>query len=232
MKQPIFITGIQRSGASLVARIIQMAGAWGGECNNMYENNRLRELMDVYYRDILNIPKAGQYPLPDGFIIPNNWEAVIHSAIKDQGYDGTKPLIYKDHRLGQVWEAWNHIFPNAKWIIVRRRSGDVINSCMKTGYMTAFQNEEFQRAVGVENEKEAWRWWVHWHERRFVEMIESGLNCKVIWPERMVEGDYAQMYETVEWLGLGWRNDMISRIEPVLWKGRKILKGVKQNEDN
>ena len=52
-------------------------------------------------------------------------------------------------------------------------------------------------------------------------MIEAGLNCKVVWPERMVSGDYQQIHETLEWLGLKWNKEVINWIDPLLWYNRK-----------
>jgi hypothetical protein len=101
---------------------------------------------------------------------------------------------------------WNNVYPDAKWIIVRRRTGDIIYSCMHTAYMNAYNN------------KEGWKSWVHKYEDKFVEMIQAGLNCKVIWPERMVGGDFTQLYETIEWLGLERNKNLKKEILPMLWK--------------
>ena len=56
-------------------------------------------------------------------------------------------------------------------------------------------------------------------------MIEAGLNCKVVWPDRMVNGDYSQIQETLEWLGLPWDHSIINIIDPLLWHSK--LKGGK-----
>ena len=108
--------------------------------------------------------------------------------------------------MSLIWPVWNIAFPNAKWIIVRRRTGDVIQSCLKTGYMTAYAEEA------------GWLEWVHEHEKRFVEMIEAGVNCKIIWPERMIHGDLQQLYEVIDWLGLTWKKEALDFINPQLWK--------------
>jgi len=138
----------------------------------------------------------------------------------DQGYkDG--PWMYKGAKMCQHWPVWNYAFPDAKWIIVRRKTPDIINSCMRTGFMRAFVNQSNQRYVGAKNEQEGWLWWVHQHEERFVEMVKTGLNVKWIWPERMIDGDYSQIKEMLEWLGLEWDQDVVDFIEPKLWKSRQ-----------
>jgi hypothetical protein len=85
--------------------------------------------------------------------------------------------------------------------------------------MRAFSKKEIQDRVGAKDAREGWLWWVHRHEEYFVEMLQEGLNCKIIWPERMVNGDYQQMHELIDWLGLKWNNGIYNFIEPKLWRG-------------
>ena len=119
------------------------------------------------------------------------------------------------------WPVWHYAFPNAKWIIVRRRTGDIVQSCMKTAFMRAFVKNAACKAVGAKDEREGWIWWVRQHEARFNEMMNEGVNCKVVWPERMVTGDYEQLYETLEWVGLQWRTEVLEFIDGKLWHARR-----------
>jgi hypothetical protein len=70
--------------------------------------------------------------------------------------------------------------------------------------------------VAYETE-EGWLEWVHEYEKRFVEMIQAGVNCKIIWPERMINGNLQQLYEVIEWLGLTWKKEALNHINPLLW---------------
>lgn len=90
--------------------------------------------------------------------------------------------------------------------------------------MRAFNNEANREEVGAKTEDEGWLWWVHQHEQRFREMIDEGVNVKIVWPERMVQGDYKQMYETIDWLGLEWNSKALSFVDPLLWKARQKQK--------
>jgi hypothetical protein len=119
------------------------------------------------------------------------------------------------------WPVWHYAFPDAKWVIVRRRNGDIVQSCLRTGFMRAFRDKRIQQAVGAEDEAAGWLWWCHQHEQRFVEMITEGLQCKIVWPERMVRGDYGQMMELMDWLGLPWNSKVLEFIDPKLWKARR-----------
>ena len=230
MQSPILITGCARSGTSMVAGAINICGAFGGvmsgpnrnNAKGMFENARIRNtLTKPYLRDI-GADQLGQYPLPDvtRLPIPSNWRQRVETVMKEEGYkDG--PWMYKGAKMCLTWPVWHYAFPDAKWIIVRRKTSDIINSCVKTNFMRAFSSTNFRMAVGAETEEDGWRWWIHQHEQRFIEMIQAGLNVKVVWPERMVTGDYQQLMETIEWLGLEWKTEVLTFIDPRLWKARR-----------
>jgi len=209
-KAPILITGCPRSGASMIANIIELCGAFGGTVtsNNHYENLRVKMLEAEYFR-LLGVDPRGQYPLPEpeSITIPVTWRKQVENAVIKEGYqNGT--WFYKSSLISLIWPIWNYAFPNAKVVIVRRRTGDVITSCLKTSYMDAFST------------REEWAEWVHEYEERFTAMINNGVNCKIIWPERMVTGDYTQLNELLDWLGLPWKSTIISTIDPLLWASR------------
>jgi hypothetical protein len=165
----------------------------------MYSNDVIREeLVNLYL-------SAEKVRFKYNF---TNWKSSIQSIITAQGYQ-KGDWMYKDSNLSKMWKIWNSAYPNAKWVIVRRRTGDIIQSCMKTGYMTEYSTEE------------GWLSMVHEYEAHFVEMITEGLNCKIIWPERMVQGNYQQLYELCDWLGLEWNPDALKYIESLLWKSRQ-----------
>jgi len=229
---PILCTGAARSGTSMVAGVINMCGAFGGAMSGpnaanqkgMFENYYIRnQIVKPYLRE-MHVDPMGQFPLPDitKLKIPTDWKARVEQTMIDQGYK-EGPWFYKGAKMTLVWPVWHYAFPNAKWIIVRRRTGDIINSCMKTSFMRAFSRKQFRDAVGAKDEQAGWLWWVHQHEKRWVEMIEAGLNVKVVWPERMVMNDFSQMMETIEWLGLKWSEEVLSFISPKLWHSRKRL---------
>lgn len=229
MRSPILITGCARSGTSMIAGAINICGVFGGNMSGpngsnkkgMFENARIRnKILKPYLRD-LSVDILGQYPLPDisTLPIPSDWRSRVERIIKDEGYN-TGPWMYKGAKMCLTWPIWAHAFPDAKWLIVRRRSGDIANSCLKTNFMRAFGRDIFQKAVGVDNERDGWLWWVNQHLARFREMIDGGLNVKVVWPDRMVSGDYRQLKETIEWLGLEWNSEVLNFIDPKLWHSR------------
>jgi hypothetical protein len=217
---PIFVTGCPRSGTSIIAATVNRCGAFIGNISkrSMYENIRISDEMVKPYLDRMGADKKEQYPLPDlsSISIPTDWKRKVEQIIFDEGYK-SGAWMYKGNAMCLMWPVWHYAFPNAKWIIVRRRTPDIVHSCLKTGYMNAFSDEEVRAKVNVSSEVEGWKWWVRQHEQRFVEMITEGLNCKVIWPERMVSGDYQQLYEVLDWVGVEWKNDLLNFIDPLLW---------------
>jgi len=230
LPDPILITGCARSGTSMVAGAIHLCGAFGGVMsgpnhNNrkgMFENAYIREEITKAYLKGLGADPMGQYPLPriEDISIPVDWRSRVEGTMRTQGYQAG-PWFYKGAKMCLFWPVWDYAFPKAKWVIVRRKSADIVNSCLQTGFMRAFRMQHNRKAVGAEDERDAWLWWVRQHEQRFVEMIQAGLNCKIVWPQRMVEGDYGQLYETIEWLGLKWNSEVLNFIDPKLWKARR-----------
>lgn len=230
MPPPCIITGAARSGTSLVAGSVARCGAFGGICSGpnlhnkkgMHENARIRNTITKPYLRDIGMDPLGQYPLPDtsNLPIPTNWRSRVEQVMIDEGYQ-KGPWFYKGAKVVLTWPVWAYAFPSAKFIIVRRRSGDIASSCTKTGFMKAFSRSEVQRAVGVNNERDGWLFWIREHEKRFIEMISSGLNIKFVWPEKMVSGDYSEIYEAIEWLGLKWNPEVLSWVDPLLWKARR-----------
>lgn len=220
-KPPILITGIPRSGTSAIAAMINLCGAFGGNMSKRgrFSNDTIQKIMVEPYLMRMGGDKKGQYPLPKIILPDITWRSAIDGIMINEGYKGGI-WMYKDSRLGLMWPVWNDAYKNARWVIVRRRTGDILNSCIKTNYMSGFGVEN-QKAVGASDEREGWLWMIHQYELRFVEMIQKGLNCKVIWPERMKQGNFQQMYELCDWLNLPWKEEALCFIDPLLWGNKR-----------
>lgn len=229
---PILITGASRSGTSMIGGIINLCGAFGGVMSppnkdvrkGMFENIQiLNNIVKPYLSDIGADP-FGQYPLPDvnSLRIPVSFADNVLKVVRGEGYTNGA-WMYKGTAMSLMYPVWHYAFPNAKWVIVRRKDDDIVESCLHTAFMNRFDNEDNIKAVGAKDTKDAWYWWVRQHNRRFSEMVEQGLNCKQIHPERMVYGDYSQIYEMLDWLGLKWNSEIVDFIEPKIWKSREQL---------
>jgi hypothetical protein len=219
---PIFVTGAERSGRTIVAKILKLSGAFTGDTNSMLENEQIKSMLNCHYQ-LIGADWNGQYPLPqkEQMFPLNDLKSEIESILQSDGYNGQETWLYKSSKLCQLWSVWAAQFPNAKWIIVRRKPSDIAYSCCKTMYMTAFSSVKNQKEIGVNSEREGWLWWVKQHERMFQEMVAAGLNIKVVWPEDLVNGNYSVVKEILDWVDLPFDEDQIRKeIDPMLWKSR------------
>lgn len=222
LDSPILITGCARSGTSMVSGIIDRCGAWGGAMSGatqhnkkgMYENAEIRDTMVKPLLRELKVDPMGQNPLPDVKVFyamdSTKWKERTLRIIKSQGYTNEGLWMYKGAKACLIHPLWSRAFPNAKWVIVRRDDEDIIASCLRTGFMRAYKG------------REGWKKWVGTHLDRFAEMRGQGLCIVEVWPQKIIDGDFREIKNAVEWLGLEW-NDKIIRdfVAPELWKRGK-----------
>ncbi len=209
IESPILITGAPRSGKTLIAGVLDICGVFSGATDSMLENIHVRDQIMARYLKQSGADPKGYKPIvsPTQFSIPAGWQEAVDNVMMREGYDDGTWML-KSSKLALTWPVWHNAYPNAKWVIVRRRTGDIVDSCMKTDYMKAY------------GDKAGWIEMVRHYEDRFVEMITEGVDCKVIWPQRMVRGDYSQVYELLDWLGIGWRTEILAYIDPKFWRTR------------
>lgn len=219
---PVFVTGVQRSGSTIIAKLLNSTGAFfTGEVTKTMENIKLNAMLYLFYVNLQADP-FGQYPLPVFEDIEvDTWDKMIINTLQYEGYDGKKLWLCKSSKIMQTLPLWYVNFPNAKYIIVRRRPSDIADSCMKTGYMTAFKNEKIRKSIGIADERECWIWWVNQQESALKEFLKNfKIDYRVIWPERMVDGNYDQFNEILKWLGLDWNNEIVELGNKLLWKSK------------
>lgn len=231
---PILVTGCARSGTSMIAGTINICGAFGGKtigatrwnAKGQFENARVRDQVTKPYLRELGVDPLGQWPLPDldRLTIPVDWRHRVERVFLEDGYKGG-PWFYKGAKMCLFWPVWHYAFPSARWVIVRRKREDIVSSCMKTSFMRAFRDPKIRKAVGAHTEADGWGWWHNQHLKRFREMQDAGLNCHVIWPERMVRRDYQDLYGLIDWLGLRWDSRVLEFIDPKLFHSRRRLEG-------
>lgn len=216
MQNLVLITGVERSGSSIVAKVFSMCGAFGGNCNQMNENTEIKAIHHLYIDkksdgcNMLDLSKTH---------FKGYWKEIVEKAFISDGLKQNDIPFYKDSAILQTWQLWDDSFKNAKWIIVRRRTGDVIQSCVNTAYMLRFKKESNRRMIGVTTEEAGWLWWVHQCENRLTQIInENPNNYRIIWPEKMAINDFSQMKEAIEWTGLQWNVEIEKTIPRLLRK--------------
>ncbi len=222
MREPILITGCARSGTSMTAGVVNICGGWGGQMSGPTPNNKKGMFENAVIRDAmikpaLNTEKCdpkGQKPLPSLHCFDHyneeTWRTRVVEFMKNQGLTEDKIWFYKGAKMCLMWPLWNRAFPKATWIIVRRNDDDIVNSCMKTGFMNAYSYPG------------GWHTWVKAHKNRFREMITANLNVHQIWPQKMISGDYREIEALINKTGLTWKEQQVKEfISPTLWHEKK-----------
>lgn len=219
---PVFITGIERSGASIITRILAMSGAEIGRVNNMYENGDLSKLFLNVRNSCKDLEKDADSCFYGNVCNSHFNGCICHDRLDIRGKVdeirksqnmGFKTWYFKHSCLSEVWKVVHANYPNAKWIIVRRRPFEIINSCLKTGHMKMFRDRD--------NEQECWLKRIHKYEDNWKDMIKSDIQYMEIWPDRLVHEDYSQVIKMLNWVGLQWNPAIIKIINPLFENVRK-----------
>lgn len=222
LDKPILITGCARSGTSMTAGIIRISGAFGGDTSGpnpynpkgMFENALIRDRIVKPFLISVGFDPMGQNPLPDPQKLPNipAWKNNIVRILQEQGYfNHNCPWFYKGAKMCLMYTVWHDAFPNAKWIIVRRPTKDIINSCLNTRFMRAYNNVE------------GWNSWVNHHLDCFEKMREDGLNIKEVWTDRIVGGDFSEIKKVCYSYDLGWNEEIVREfVARDLWHGSVV----------
>lgn len=215
--RPILVLGLPRSGTSLIAGALRACGAWlgytvpGGRSNpkGFFENVYLREhVIKTVLRD-LGCDPTGVVKLPALESLPDvdDLKEKVCTAIANEGYAGTVPWVFKDAKLTLLWPIWQRAFPEARWIIVRRDTEDIIRSCLRTHFMVAHSRDPA-----------FWAAFVDAYLERLAALRDSGVWCREIWPRDLVAGNREGLAALVEELGLDWNERAVRRfVRPRYW---------------
>jgi hypothetical protein len=216
INKPILITGLPRSGTSMVAGCIELCGAFGGDLigknrwnkKGFFENNGIR---DPYIKEILKLNgfcERGVKKLPapefDFKDIANIYDGVI-SEITRQGYGGKSNWFFKDPKLCLVWPVWNRAFPDARIVVVRRNKNAVMKSVRGCGFM--------ERHGLSESIIEKWH---HTHDM-ILDNISKLENALVVNSDKLVSGDFTHIKNVVNLLGLEYNPEVEKFIDNKLW---------------
>ena len=203
LARPILVTGIPRSGTSLVAGCLHACGAWVGETlagnasnpEGYFENRALREgVVKPQLRQAGGDPLGvRRLPRLAGLPVQPLLGGQVLGRLSRQGYAGAVPWLYKDAKLTLLWPVWRLAFPHARWVIVRRRAQDIVESCLRTDFMNQHSRD---RAF--------WQAWVEAYAQRLEVLKASGVWWREVEPQRLVVGGAGDLRELVEALELEW----------------------------
>ena len=221
LKRPILVTGLARSGTSLTAGLFDVCGAWSGSTvlaskdniKGFYEHGGLREhinkaLLKNMGCDPLGVRVLPQTELPE----IHNFKENITDIILGDGYDGKVPWMFKDAKLLLLWPYYKKYFPNATWVLVRRDREEIIDSCLRTGFMK--QHSE---------DRAYWEKWALDYENRMALLKASGVKYHEIWTKDIVKPESRDVLKKlVKKLKLKWNEVSVQNfIEPSVWHDRK-----------
>jgi len=204
----ILITGAARSGTSLTTRILQEHGCYLGnekDINSLNENTAIRQNILKPYLSSVGADPMGQFPLPDTDHLPS--QLGLRDKVLAHFKGGPEPYAYKDAKLTLVWPVWAEAFPDAKWVIVRRKAERIADSCIRTNFMKAHGTD-----------KQGWLGWVREHERRFMAMKQK-VNAIEVWPDAYIAAPNA-FQPVAAFLGLKFDADIVNEnVRPSAWHG-------------
>jgi hypothetical protein len=158
----------------------------------------------------------GQDKLPDLAVMDLQsfaveWKEKVLSVITSQGYRGKQPWMVKGAKASLIWPVWASAFPEARWVVVRRKDEKIIDSCMRTSFMRK------------RKDRESWQEWVNHHKECFRGILEvSGERSNQVWSDMIVRaahhGDYRIPKTLVHDLSLKWDEQTVTDfIDPQLW---------------
>ena len=222
-RSPILVTGLPRSGTSMVAGCLHLAGAWTGRTvaagrynrKGFFENVELRDGLNKGILKSVGADTSGVDPLPslDSISLCENLREEALACIVRQGYFGKTPWLFKDAKLSLTWPAFNHAFPNAKWVIVVRDRDKVVDSCLNTPFMARHSTD-----------REFWNNWYGEYEQRLGKLANTAKYTVHIHSDDIVNKTQNDLRNLIEWLGLHWDCKKISKfIEPSFWESNRSL---------
>ncbi|MBY5973334.1 sulfotransferase [Ferrimonas balearica] len=204
--RPLFITGLPRSGTSLVTRILQGQGLWLGETipgnadnpEGYGENRRIREKHLKPILTALGADPRGVAPLPRTEALPPcpGLARRLLRAIRAEGYDGKTPWGYKDPKLALLWPLFARAFPGATWVLVEREREAVLVSLARASFMRRHSTSP-----------EFWKPFCACYEDRLAGLADSGVRVLTVQAEAVMGGDVATLAPVCEAAGLPFDAD-------------------------
>lgn len=188
---PIFITGIPRSGISMTANLLDIHGAFGGNTTDRYSNKEIVEsILDPYFTMIGDVNCQRNVPNCSGIILINDLRERLIDIIVKQGYRNAGRWYIKDARLILLHSMLDEAFPEADWILVKRDKNEIAQSCMKTGYMNAYKNLS------------DWLGWIDKWEKIYNKIQATNSNITAVYPKKFINSDNTEINSVLEELEL------------------------------
>lgn len=218
MAPPIIIAGMYRGGTSLTTAAFALSGAWTGHTmegnqfnpKGYFENEGFKSIIHMMlqisgYNDSDDLPPEN---LPDLRPI-DRLHHIIETMMLAEGYSGG-PWVIKNPKVPFLWRYFDAIYPNAKWVIVRRNVDKVAESM---GRVNVLSIPPKKKDLSVENLKDI---------ARMYDMRLDSMRRKLkpeqyreINSEDVADEDFSKLRDVVEWAGLSFNEGAVSDfVEP------------------
>lgn len=189
---PILIAGCPRSGTSLTAHTLRIAGAWVGRVNSLCEHVALKNQILKPMLRAGGMDDRALTSFADVEGDPDRLRAQVEGELEREGYDGGR-WMFKDVKLVFCWPTWALAFPNAIWVTVWRRPPDIVASFERWGLsgVPGFDGETVIRE----------------HQARAIDIPAHRL-----WPSQLVEGESCAYQRLCRHAGLAWDQDAVDAL--------------------
>ncbi len=219
---PVLITGVPRSGTSMISNCLHQAGLWmgptirpnGDNPRGFFENREIRETILKPNLKVAGADPLGVHRLPDlGRLAPDpKLRERILEVFSQQGHDGHSRWGYKEPKLSLVWPLWAEAFPDATWVIVDRDIEAIVKSCLNTGFMAKHSCDG-----------EFWRTFASRYRERLDILADTVPNVVRISSDAVVAGDYEALRSLVARLDMDWSQACEAQVIPDLFdRDRRI----------
>lgn len=218
MDPPIIIAGMYRGGTSLTTAAFALSGAWTGftmEGNKFnpkgyFENEAFKSVIHLMleisgYNDSDDLPPENLPALRP----VSRLHHIIETLMLSEGYTGG-PWVIKNPKVPFLWQYFDQIYPDAKWVIVRRNLDKVAESMGRVNVLSvppisgSMSPERLRRVADIYNMR----------LDRIVRSLPKE-RYREINSEDVVLESFSTLRETVEWAGLEFNEQAVSDfIEP------------------
>lgn len=144
-RPPVFILTTGHTGSSAFTKVLGAAGCWLGDCyvgadgKEFFENNRLLETNQLLLQnDKLTYTEFDIDARFRPFVQDATFLAQARAYLSQEVPDDVTP-VFKDPRTALTWPVWSAVFPNAKWLWLRRAWEDVAQVAEPDKMLPAFQ---------------------------------------------------------------------------------------------
>jgi len=218
MAPPVIIAGAYRGGTSLTTAAFALSGAWTGRTmpgnqfnpKGYFENESLKSVLHLMlsisgYNDSDDLPPEN---LP-AFRGTDRLHHILETLMLAEGYAGG-PWVIKNPKVPFFWRYFDMIYPQAKWVIVRRNPEAIVKSMTRVNVLTVPMKdmpptrEKLERVVNGYNFR--------------LDAIKKAMPAdrfRELHSEKIAARDFSDLREAVRWAGLAFDEKAVAEfVEP------------------